>query len=132
MITKEAWQKITYLVNEVVEIGLKLHVEEEMLKGSTGGDAFDGTVDGGWALNISVSLIVANDNGERTTLPGVMVGSSSILFIWLPWIMSSKRLKNFRMNLHIKRTQIDHLACLTMPKAVIHTPVKIFDNQRFP
>lgn len=32
-------------------------------------------------LKISVSLIVARDRGERTTDPGVMLGSSSILFI---------------------------------------------------
>jgi len=33
---------------------------------------------------VSGSLIVAKDNGERTTEPGVMLGSSSMLFIWVP------------------------------------------------
>jgi hypothetical protein len=33
---------------------------------------------------VSVSLMVAKDNGERTTEPGVMLGSSSMLFIWVP------------------------------------------------
>jgi hypothetical protein len=36
------------------------------------------------ALNISVSLIETSDNGERTTEPGVMLGSSSTLLICVP------------------------------------------------
>lgn len=65
--------------------GLNVQVDDVMLhNGSTGGDAFEGTDDGGAELKISVSLMVANDNGDLTILPGVMVGSSSMLFIWFP------------------------------------------------
>ena len=34
--------------------------------------------------NISGSFRAAKDSGERTTDPGVMLGSSSIDFNWLP------------------------------------------------
>jgi hypothetical protein len=37
-----------------------------------------------------VSLIVTSDKGERTTDPGVMLGSSSTLLIWVPWNMNQK------------------------------------------
>lgn len=35
-------------------------------------------------LHVDASLIVGIDKGERTTDPGVIVGSSSIDFNWLP------------------------------------------------
>lgn len=38
----------------------------------------------GLLLHEDPSLIVGIDKGERTTEPGVMVGSSSIDFNWLP------------------------------------------------
>lgn len=63
---------------EVDDGGLKLHVEELRLRGcmeSPGGGLLLGLM-----LNSSVSLIVAIERGERTTEPGVMLGSSSIDF----------------------------------------------------
>lgn len=35
--------------------------------------------------NISVSLIVFTESGDRVMLPGVMCGSSSTFFIWDPF-----------------------------------------------
>lgn len=76
---------IVYLVNAldvVEEGGLKLHVDELSVKGwiesFAGGDLLG-------FMKISESLIVGIDSGERTTEPGVILGSSSIDFIWLPW-----------------------------------------------
>lgn len=46
------------------------------------GEVFEGAA---LLVNISVSLIVARESGERTTDPGVMLGSSSMLLIWLPF-----------------------------------------------
>lgn len=74
-----------YLVNAlgVVAGGLNVHVELLKLGIDVSGLAVCG---GGDVLLldekiVSGSLIVASDNGERTTEPGVMLGSSSILFI---------------------------------------------------
>lgn len=71
--------------------GLKLHVEDERDKGVNGISTADWELVGEVfppLLNKSElfeSLIVAaNDSGLRTTEPGVIVGSSSIFFIWLP------------------------------------------------
>lgn len=72
--------------DEAVEAGgLKLQVEELRLRGGMGmspltevGEVLPPL------LNTSVSLIVARERGERTTEPGVMLGSSSILFICVP------------------------------------------------
>ncbi|CAK9253972.1 unnamed protein product [Sphagnum jensenii] len=62
--------------------GVKAHVLEE-----SDSDANESAVEMGvpglnlvGQLNSIGSLIVFIDNGERLTLPGVMVGSSSILF----------------------------------------------------
>lgn len=77
---------VSYLVNAlgVVAGGLKLQVVELRLNGwmasPPGGEFLLG-----FMLNNSVSFIVAMDSGERTTDPGVILGSSSIDFIWLPW-----------------------------------------------
>ena len=61
--------------------GLKLHVVEpkpiEGMTSPSGGLLLE------FILNNSVSLMVAMDN-ERTTDPGVMLGSSSIDFNWVP------------------------------------------------
>jgi hypothetical protein len=77
-----------YLANaELDDVGLKLQVEEERLRdGIDVLSADDATTLAGGdvlfeELKISVSLIVAKDNGERTTEPGVILGSSSMLFI---------------------------------------------------
>lgn len=68
---------------EVDEGGLKLQVGElrlsDWILSVTGGLLL------GFILNNSVSLIVASDSGERTTEPGVILGSSSIDFSWFPW-----------------------------------------------
>lgn len=67
---------------DVEEGGLKLHVDELKLNGcilSPGGGLLLG-----FMLNSSVSLIVAIERGERTTEPGVMLGSSSMDFSWFP------------------------------------------------
>lgn len=70
--------------------GLKLHVEDESDKGVNGistdweivGDVFPPLLN---KSELFESFIVAaNDRGLRTTDPGVIVGSSSIFFIWLP------------------------------------------------
>lgn len=53
-----------------------------MVSAAPGGDAFDGAA---LLLKISESLMVAIESGERTTDPGVMLGSSSMLLIWLPF-----------------------------------------------
>lgn len=71
-----------YLVKALVVEGdgLKLQVVE--LKGwiaSLGGGVL---LD--W-LKSSGSLIVAIDKGDLTTEPGVILGSSSTDFIWVPW-----------------------------------------------
>lgn len=83
---------MTYLAKaEEAEVGLKLHVEEERLRDGIGAlsAAEATTLAGGEVLldelKISVSLMVAKESGERTTDPGVMLGSSSILFICVPW-----------------------------------------------
>lgn len=63
--------------------GLKLQVLELRLRGGTGMSAPDevGEVLPP-VLNMSVSLMeAAKERGERTTEPGVMLGSSSMLFI---------------------------------------------------
>jgi len=84
-----------YLVNEegVETGGLKVHVDEDRvgrLRVGMGGMVVStavltvGDVLLPLALNISVSLIVTKDNGERTTDPGVMLGSSSTLLICVP------------------------------------------------
>lgn len=71
-----------YLVNtvDVDEGGLKVHVGElsDWILSVTGGLLL------GFILNNSVSLIVASESGDRTTEPGVILGSSSIDFSWLP------------------------------------------------
>jgi hypothetical protein len=66
---------------------LKVHVDEDNVGRLKGGIAVStveltvGDVLLPLALNISVSLIVTSDKGERTTDPGVMLGSSSTLLI---------------------------------------------------
>jgi hypothetical protein len=74
--------------------GLKVHVDEDRvgrLRVGIGGIVVStaeltvGDVLLPLALNISVSLIVTKDNGERTTDPGVMLGSSSTLLICVPF-----------------------------------------------
>lgn len=73
--------------------GLKVHVDDDKvgrLRVGIGGIVVStaeltvGDVLLPLALNISVSLIVTKDNGERTTDPGVMLGSSSTLLICVP------------------------------------------------
>lgn len=71
----------------VVAGGLNVHVE--LLKLGIEVSRLVGCCGGGEVLLLkekmaSGSLIVAKDNGERTTEPGVMLGSSSMLFIWVP------------------------------------------------
>lgn len=69
--------------------GLKVHVDEDNVGNvgrlSGGIVSIPGLIVGDvllpLALNISVSLIVTSDKGERTTDPGVMLGSSSTLLI---------------------------------------------------
>jgi hypothetical protein len=69
--------------------GLKVHVDEDNVGNvgrlSGGIASIPGLIVGDvllpLALNISVSLIVTSDKGERTTDPGVMLGSSSTLLI---------------------------------------------------
>jgi hypothetical protein len=67
--------------------GLKVHVDEDNVGRLKGGIVVStaeltvGDVLLPLALNISVSLIVTSDKGERTTDPGVMLGSSSTLLI---------------------------------------------------
>lgn len=69
------------------DVGLKLHVEDDRLREGIGALSAEEatTLAGGEVLleelKISVSLIVANESGERTTDPGVILGSSSMLFI---------------------------------------------------
>lgn len=67
---------------ELDEGGLKLHVGELRLRdwilSVTGGLLL------GFILNNSVSLMVASERGDRTTEPGVILGSSSIDLSWLP------------------------------------------------
>lgn len=65
-------------LNDHVEL-LRLGIEVSGLAVCGGGDVLllDEKI-------VSGSLIVAKDNGERTTEPGVMLGSSSMLFIWVP------------------------------------------------
>lgn len=80
--------KSSHLVNEeeaVDDCGLKVQVLEPRPRGATMsvpeevGDVLPPL------LKMSVSLMVAaKESGERTTDPGVMLGSSSILFIWVP------------------------------------------------
>jgi hypothetical protein len=78
-----------YLVNEegVETGGLKVHVDDDNVGRLNGGIVVStaeltvGDVLLPLALNISVSLIVTSDKGERTTDPGVMLGSSSTLLI---------------------------------------------------
>ena len=71
--------------------GLKLQVDEDNVGRLNGGMVVStaeltvGEVLLPPALNISLSLMVTSDNGERTTEPGVMLGSSSILLICVPW-----------------------------------------------
>lgn len=70
--------------DEAVEAGgLKLQVLELRLRGGTGMSAPEEVGDVlPPLLNMSVSLMeAARDRGERTTEPGVMLGSSSMLFI---------------------------------------------------
>lgn len=86
------WQHCVYLVNdEGVETGgLKVHVDEDNVGRLKGGIVVStaeltvGDVLLPLALNISVSLMVTSDKGERTTDPGVMLGSSSTLLICVP------------------------------------------------
>jgi len=91
-----------YLVNEegVETGGLKVHVDEDRvgrLRVGIGGIVVStaeltvGDVLLPLALNISVSLIVTKDNGERTTDPGVMLGSSSTLLICVPCKAQNKK-----------------------------------------
>lgn len=76
--------------------GLKVHVDEDRvgrLRVGIGGIVVSTELTVGdvllpLALNISVSLIVTKDNGERTTDPGVMLGSSSTLLICVPCTVS--------------------------------------------
>lgn len=77
--------KYSYLeiIVEVDDGGLKLHVEELKLSGWM--ESPSGGLLLGFILNSSLSLIVAMDNGERTTEPGVMLGSSSIDLICVPF-----------------------------------------------
>jgi hypothetical protein len=77
-----------YLVNEegVETGGLKVHVEDDSVGKLNGGIVSTDELTVGdvllpLALNISVSLSVTSDKGERTTDPGVMLGSSSTLLI---------------------------------------------------
>lgn len=61
--------------------GLKLHVDDEMLSGGKSvGDVLP------LLANRSDSFVVgaAMASGDRATLPGVMLGSSSIVLIWEP------------------------------------------------
>lgn len=67
--------------------GLNVHVE--LLKLGIDVSGLVGCCGGGEVLLLeekiaSGSLIAARDSGERTTEPGVMLGSSSMLFIWVP------------------------------------------------
>lgn len=67
--------------------GLNVHVE--LLKLGIEMSGFVDCCGGGEVLLLkekmaSGSLIVAKDSGERTTDPGVILGSSSMLFIWVP------------------------------------------------
>lgn len=79
--------KKTYLVNAlgVVAGGLKLQVELLRL-----GIEVSALIWGGGEVLVleekiaSGSLMAAKESGERTTEPGVMLGSSSILFICVP------------------------------------------------
>ena len=78
-----------YLVNAfgVVVGGLNVHVE--LLKLGIDVSGLVGCCGGGEVLLLeekmaSGSLIVARESGERTIEPGVMLGSSSMLFIWVP------------------------------------------------
>jgi hypothetical protein len=66
--------------------GLKVHVEEDNVGRLSGGIVSTAELTVGdvllpLALNISASLSVTSDKGERTTDPGVMLGSSSTLLI---------------------------------------------------
>lgn len=80
---------INYLENdEAVDAGgLKLHVDELKLRGGIGISTPEtvGEVLPPPLVKTSVSLIVAKDRGERTTEPGVILGSSSMLFICVPY-----------------------------------------------
>ena len=78
-----------YLVNAfgVVVGGLNVHVE--LLKLGIDVSGLVGCCGCGEVLLLeekmaSGSLIVARESGERTIEPGVMLGSSSMLFIWVP------------------------------------------------
>lgn len=67
--------------------GLNVHVE--LLKLGIEVSGLVGCCGGGEVLLLnekmaSGSLIVTKDSGERITDPGVMLGSSSMLFIWVP------------------------------------------------
>lgn len=71
----------------VVVGGLNVHVE--LLKLGIDVSGLVGCCGGGEVLLLeekmaSGSLIVARESGERTIEPGVMLGSSSMLFIWVP------------------------------------------------
>ena len=85
----------------MVEVGLKLQVEEERLNGGMGimlsrglvvvGEALPGAEGAPPPVRMWLSLILGRDNGDLTTEPGVMLGSSSILFSGLPcWYKSTK------------------------------------------
>lgn len=65
---------------DVDDGGLKLHVEELRLRGGMVSPA-GGLLLFGFIVNNSVSFIVAIESDERTTEPGVILGSSSIDFI---------------------------------------------------
>lgn len=72
-----------YLPNVCCAVGgLKLHVDDEMLSGgSSVGDVLP------LLENRSDSLALvgaAMASGDRATLPGVMLGSSSMFLIWEP------------------------------------------------
>jgi hypothetical protein len=56
---------------------LKLHVEDDRLISL--GDVFE------LLPNKSDSFVAAIAKGLRATLPGVMLGSSSIFLIWVPY-----------------------------------------------
>lgn len=77
-----------YLANAlgVVDGGLKLHVE--LLRLGIDGLSFIGCGGGDVLLPeekiVSESLMAASDSGDRTTEPGVILGSSSIVFICVP------------------------------------------------
>lgn len=83
----------------------------------------------GFMLNSSLSLIVAMDSGDRTTDPGVMLGSSSMDLICVPYYYNSREEKREIMN----STGVKELACGT-PKSkwsFLRNP-NVFTFQGFP